>query len=187
MQISLHIKIWHFNVLLCFLHKNIENNNQQCNELILWFDTWSYCFSLPLVLLYCFSGITVPRRTSHVCLYNSWHLGKVWLTSIILPPILSTLFKFLTPKKGECFSRVEICQEQWNCEEHLKWPDFFAWLPYYVSGKYHEQSFPLKFCLPLFLLLNKFCFFVKVALISFIFNCYHLFCVNFLYSKVVFH
>ena len=58
-----------------------------------------HCFSLPLVLLYCFSGITVPRRTSHVCLYNSWHLGKVWLTSIILPPILDTLFKFLAPKK----------------------------------------------------------------------------------------
>ena len=43
---------------------------------------WSYCISLPFVLLYFFSGITVPRRTSHVCLYNCWHLGKVcWLPS----------------------------------------------------------------------------------------------------------
>ena len=67
---------------------------------------WSYCISLPFVLLYCFSSITIPRRTSHVCLYNSWHLGKVWLTSIILPPILDTLFKFLTPKKGEYFTAV---------------------------------------------------------------------------------
>ena len=44
----------------------------------------------------------------------------VWLTSIILRPILDTLFKFLTPKKGEYFGRVEICQQRWNCEEPLK-------------------------------------------------------------------
>ena len=30
----------------------------------------------------------------------------VWLTSIILPPILDTLFKLLTPKKGEYFTAV---------------------------------------------------------------------------------
>ena len=53
-----------------------------------------------LVLLYCSSGITVPRRTSHVCLYNSWHLGKVWLASIILLSILDTPFKFWHQRKG---------------------------------------------------------------------------------------
>ena len=84
-----------------------------------------HCFSLPLVLLYCFSGITVPRRTSHVCLYNSWHLGKVWLTSIILPPILDTLFKFLAPKKESILagwrfaSNGETVKNPWSSQISL--------------------------------------------------------------------
>ena len=35
----------------------------------------------------------------------------------------------------------EFCQYLWNFEEPLERPVIFAWLPLYVQGKYHKQSF----------------------------------------------
>ena len=44
---------------------------EQCIELIIVYCDLTVSYYHYFVLLYCFSGITVPRRTSHVCLYNS--------------------------------------------------------------------------------------------------------------------
>ena len=71
-------------------------------------------------------------------------------------------------------SRVEIRQQGWNYKEPL---DFFAWPPSYIHvRKKPRKKFDFRKRLTnWFCWLNKFCFFVSVVMISFIFNCYPLF------------
>ena len=91
----------------------------------------------------------------------------------------SRLIKRLFARRGALISatlisRVEIRQQRWNYKEPL---DFFAWPPSFIHvRKEPRKSFDFRKRLTnWFCWLNKFCFFVSVVMISFIFNCYPLF------------
>ena len=146
-----------------------------------------YLTTINFVLLYCFSGITVPRRTSLVCLYNSWHLGKVWLTSIILAAILDTLVKFLTPKKGKYFSRWRSASNSETVQNprssQISLLEFLRRFRETITNKVSISDYLFTFVPVVQQVLFHF-----ESCINFLhFELLPLFLVNFLYSKVVFH
>lgn len=118
-------------------------------------------------------------------------ISATLISIFFLLQILNTLLAFLTPKKEECFNRVEPWRsgsmQQWNCEK-LEVTRFLGLTPFRTfkertTNKVSVSDFTFNRCSCCH---NKFCFFVYVALISLILESHPLFRFNFLgflYSK----
>ena len=74
-------------------------------------------------------------------------ISATLISIFFLPQILNTLLAFLTPKKEECFNRVEPWRsgsmQQWNCEK-LEVTRFLGLTPFVRLRKEPRTKFPFR-------------------------------------------